>query len=294
LQSGLNLNKTNFELANIFPLQDQSTETYRYEAIWSPQVSILYKPATLTTFYVSASRGFSLPSVDETLTATGTINTDIKPETGYNFELGAKFYFVKRRLFADFAVYRMQIKDLLVAQRVADDQYVGINAGETLHKGFEGTVNYIVRLSDKSSLSPYFSGSIGQYKFQEFTNNDQDFNGNELPGVPKTKLNAGFTLNLFNWYLLADFQYTDKMPIDDANSIYTKSWRTLNLKSGYWIKVHNSLTASIAGGINNVLNERYASMILVNATSPPNGTPRYFYPGLPVNYYVNANFTYTF
>lgn len=38
-------------------------------------------------------------------------------------------------------------------------------------------------------------------------------------------------------------------------------------------------------GVGNLTNERYASMIVVNALAPANGEPRYFYPGMPRNLY---------
>jgi outer membrane receptor protein involved in Fe transport len=73
--------------------------------------SLLFKPNTQQTIYFSASRGFSLPATEETLTSEGTINTNIKPENGYNFEVGGKFYFFNRKLYTEIAVYRMEIKD---------------------------------------------------------------------------------------------------------------------------------------------------------------------------------------
>ncbi|HYI79166.1 MAG TPA: TonB-dependent receptor, partial [Chryseolinea sp.] len=188
VQGGLNINKTQFELENIFPADVRSSEKYSYDAIWSPQVSLLFKPGALSTLYLSASRGFSLPSVKETLTANGTINSEIRPENGYNFEFGGKFYFFNRHFYADFALYRMQIKDLLVAQRIADDQYVGVNAGKTLHQGFEVSMNYTMKATENLSFHPYITASVGSYEFEEFLDNDENFSGNELPGVPKNKL----------------------------------------------------------------------------------------------------------
>jgi iron complex outermembrane receptor protein len=294
LQAGLNVNKTGFELDNTFPLANASSEDYSYDAIWSPQVSLLFKPNAMQTIYISASRGFSLPSVEETLTANGTINSDIKPESGYNYELGGKFYFLNKQLYTEIAIYRMQIKDLLVARRVGDDQYVGVNAGKTLHQGVEFSMNYNTKIGRIISISTFASASFGEYKFEEFNDNDNDFSGNELTGVPDSKANAGITLRRSGFYLSGDFQFVDKLPMDDANSVYSDAYRIVNLKTGYRFDIFQHFTSHISAGINNAANEHYASMVLVNAVGSGGNAPRFYYPGLPVNYYANMAFSYTF
>ena len=291
LLAGLNVNKTEFKLDNTFPTS--VSETYAYDAIWSPQISLLFKPNILHTFYASASRGFSLPSVEETLTANGLINSEIKPESGYNFEIGGKFYFLNRHLYAEASIYRMQISDLLVARRVGDDQYIGINAGETLHQGIEAMVNYTTKISKIITFNSYVSASVGRYKFEDFNDNGNDFSGNKLTGVPDSKVNAGITFNYSGLYLSGDFQYVDAIPLNDANALYNDSYRLVNVKAGYEFQIFENLKSHFAFGVNNITNEHYASMVLVNATAFGNNTPRFYYPGMPVNYYGTFSLRYT-
>ena len=293
VQAGLNVNKTAFTLDNIFP--EIQSEKYTYDAIWSPQISILFKPADFQMIYLSASNGFSLPSVEETLTASGTINSNIKPESGYNYELGGKFYFFDRKLFTEIALYRMEIDNLLVAQRVSDDQYVGINAGETLHQGIEISVNYNWQINKIFALNPYAAASIGEYKFEKFNNFGTDFSGNKLTGIPANTANAGLTLNgSFGWYLSGDFRFVDKIPLNDSNANFTDAYRIVDFKTGYKFEIFQNLNANLAAGINNVTDERYASLILPNATGVGNAAPRFYYPGLPVNYYGSFSVAYNF
>ena len=295
IQAGVNYNKTQFSLDNTFPAESTSSEEYSYNGIWSPQVSLLYKPTALQTIYASVSRGFSLPSIEETLTADGTINPNIKPENGYNFEVGGKFYLANKNLYIELSAYRMQIKDLLVAQRVGDDQYIGVNAGETLHQGIEASVNYNWQLSPDFALQPYAAASIGHYEFKEFVNNDVDYSGNDLTGVPSNKVNGGVTLLApFGLYLSADYYYVDDIPLNDANSLYANSYNLLNAKAGWRFEILKGLASHISAGINNVTNTHYAGMVLVNATGVNGAQPRYYYPGLPVNYYGNVALSYSF
>lgn len=295
VQAGVNYNKTNFELDNTYPAETTSSEEYSYNGIWSPQLSVLFKPSILQTIYASVSRGFSLPSTEETLTADGNINPNIKPENGYNFEVGGKFYFLNRDLYAEISLYRMQINDLLVAQRVGDNQYVGINAGETLHQGIEASINYRWQLNRTFMLQPYVTASIGDYEFKKFVNNDVDYSGNRLTGVPANKVNAGLAVETnFGLYLSSDFYYVDNIPLNDANSAYAKSYSLLNMKTGYRFELFKGFTSHISAGINNVGNAHYAGMVLVNATGVNGAPPRYYYPGMPINYYGNVSFSYNF
>ena len=54
-----------------------------------------------------------------------------------NYEIGGKVSWFEDRLQGSLALYRMEIRDLLVAECVGDDQFVGRNAGRTRHQGLE-------------------------------------------------------------------------------------------------------------------------------------------------------------
>ncbi|WP_230407909.1 TonB-dependent receptor [Flavobacterium hydrocarbonoxydans] len=292
IQAGINYNKTEFELTNY---NTSSTQKYSYDGILAPQFSLLFKPNTQRTLYFSVSRGFSLPATEETLTTEGTINTDIKPENGYNFETGGKFYFLNKNLYTEFALYRMQIKDLLVAKRIGDDQYVGINAGETFHQGLEIALKHNWQMNNFFLLNSYVSASIGNYEFKDFMDSGNDYSGNKLTGVAANKANAGLLLNTSSGlYFSADFQFVDEIPLNDANSDYSDAYNIVNLKTGYRFEILPQLTTHLAFGVNNLFDEKYTSLILPNAVAVGNNTPRYYYPGLPVNYYGSISLNYLF
>ncbi|RZJ70040.1 TonB-dependent receptor [Flavobacterium sp.] len=295
-QAGLNFNKTMFDLETTFPVVDRNSESYSYDGIFSPQFSVLLHPTGKNdkTIYVSASRGFSMPAVEETLNPDGSVNQDIKPENGYNFEIGGKFFFLHKRLFVEFAAYSMAIKDLLVAQRIGDDQYVGVNAGKTSHRGIELSADYTWNLSGAVLVKPFANASIGRYKFEEFDNNGTDFSGKDLTGVPKNTVNAGILVSWKGLYASADYRFTDKIAMNDANSAYNDAYRLVNSKVGYRLSLTQKIGFEIYAGVNNLTKEKYAAMILPNAATPTNGLPRYYYPGMPQNFYgglaLNCNF----
>ena len=48
---------------------------------------------------------------------------------------------------------------------------------------------------------------------------------------------------------------------------------------------------NISSGINNLFNKKYASGIVINARGIGGRDPRYYYPGLPRNYFISLTFS---
>lgn len=291
LQAGLNFNHTQFELTNAFPTETYSKGKYDYDPIFAPQLSLLFHPNSNQTLYLSASRGYSMPSIDEMLNEEGRVNSEIKPENGYNFEFGYKLNSANNKLQLEFSAYHMIVDDLLVSQRVAEDQYVGVNAGETLHQGIELFARYKIPFAQNNwILTPYVSGNLGRYEFKEFIYDENDFSGNELTGVPSAQLTTGINLKMplgFSWNL--DYYFVEKFPINDANTVYNDSYQLLNTKINWQYNFWDKFNLGLAFGINNLTDSHYASQVLVNATAFGNAQPRYYYPGNPINYYGKLN-----
>ncbi len=63
----------------------QSKQAYTFGNVWSPRIGFSYKVGKAKNLFASISKGFSVPSVAETLTPEGQINTDLK--TGSRLEL---------------------------------------------------------------------------------------------------------------------------------------------------------------------------------------------------------------
>src|SRR5690606_15882468 len=283
-QAGLNLNQTQFDLTQAFPFEDFEKSKHAYDLIFSPQVSVLFHANKTQTFFVSFGRGYSYPSIDEMLNEDGRLNPSIKPETGNNLEIGYKLFSPKFHL--EISAYRMTVKDLLVSERVAEDQYIGVNAGETLHQGIEISSHYKFVLNRNWIFTPSVSASIGQYEFEDFDHNGNDYSGNELTGVPANLVTAGFELRMpYGFCWLADYYFVDEFPINDANTLYNERYQLVNTKLDWQKEFWNQLKVGLSVGVNNLTDTHYASMVLVNAIAFGNALPRYYYPGNPVNFY---------
>jgi iron complex outermembrane receptor protein len=288
LEAGLNLNSTSYELEDEMPTESlDQTGDYRYETIASPRVGLLYKLRPDRVIYATISHGFSAPGVEETLTPDGEINTDLKPETGINYEAGLKADWLDGLLYTELALYTIQIDNLLVAQRIAEDRYIGINAGETAHSGVELTLRLRRTIGSDWLVQPYLNGSYNHYRFQDFVDDGEDYSGNEVTGAPTHKANLGVEVsNTSGFRFRVNALHVGETPLNDANTEYADSYALINLQAAYTFRAGKKVEISLKGGINNLLNQNYAASILPNAIGFGGSAPRSFYPGDPRNGYV--------
>ena len=74
---------------------------------------------------------------------------------------------------------------------------------------------------------------------------DDKFTGEKLTGVPANTASAGFTLNTTSgFYFTADFQFTDKIPMNDSNANFSDSYSLLNLKTGYEFEILSAVNSN--------------------------------------------------
>ena len=296
ITAGLNFNRTNYRLDDRFPADsiDQSGD-YTFKNIWSPRLAIQYSPGISRAFYATMSHGFSPPTLEETLNPEGSLNPEIQPETGWNYEVGFRGEVLNKRLFLDISIYTMQIENLLVARRTAEDAFVGINAGKTIHNGVELSFNYpwIRNQGVWQRVQWFGTYTYAHYRFKEFIDDDEDFSGNRLTGVPPHWLNLGLDLETkFGLFAHLTALYVDEIPANDANTVSAESYAVMNVKIGWSGKIGRHLIWTAYAGVNNLFDEKYAAMVSVNASGFGGQAPRYFYPGLPVHYYGGLRVSY--
>ena len=293
---GLHLNKTSYNLDDNFNEAEANTSADReFDIIVAPNLSLLYKLNNTVTTYLNISRGFNYPSLEETLTPDGIINTDIGPEIGWNYEVGTTLSLLKQRLQINAAAYLLSVNDLLVAERVGNDQFIGRNAGQTDHKGIEISIDYKQNIVEQFQFKIFLNAEFNAHKFIDFVDGDSDFSGNDLTGVPSEKINAGISLqHTSGFFFSSQLQYIGEQPITDANTLYAEDYTTLRLSGGYNQSFNEKLSLEVKGGVNNVTDTAYASSILINASSFGNSLPRYYYPGLPRHYFASLSLNYNF
>ena len=294
MQLGVNLNKTHYDYRDLYNSGEANKNAKRdFDLIVMPGLDLVYSFREGGQVYANISRGFSNPGLEETLTPDGIINPEIVQEKGVNYELGTKMFLVRNKLWLNLAVFRMNINDLLVSQRIGDDQFIGKNAGSTRHQGIELDMNYTFELGSLLKLIPFASYTLSDHKFVDFVDGNNDYSGNPLTGVPKNRINLGLRLNyLESLYWNTTYQYVDEIPLTDANTLYSEPYTILNTRLGYKKELVDNLYISLDFGINNIFDVNYAQSVLINAVGFGGAEPRYYYPGNDRNFYVSLGLSY--
>ncbi len=291
-RAGLSLNHTQYRLKDL-QAAGSSFESHRFDPVWSPSAGVNYEPRKDLNLFAAVSHGFSPPSLEETLMPDGVVNTGLQPEKGLMAEVGARWRY-RRFIRLSATVYAMEITDMLVTRRLAEDQFMGINAGKVRHGGVElQTVlhpfsflnNPDVDLSLKSTLA------YSVNRFVTFTDQGNDYAGNHLPGIPEYHWHNSLKLEYRNRYTLNwDHRFSGRQYLTDDNTFtysgHQISRLSVSVRVGQLHKPHLTFTT----GIRNLFDTHYAAMLLINAPSFGGSAPRYYYPGAPRNGYVSVKF----
>ena len=293
---GINLNSTTYTLNDKFTSDSVDfSGDYSFETILSPKFGLTQQISKNTMVYATVSHGFSPPSLEETLLPDGLINTNIKPESGWNYEIGSRGNLFNDKLHYDIAIYRMDVKNLLVARRTTSDQFIGVNAGKTQYNGLEISLNYTLLNTGYIKINHSNAMTYNDFKFKEFVDDSGNYSGNDLTGVPDLTFNSNLNIETrLGIYAFINYNYVGEIPIRDDNTIYSDSYNLFNTKLGYRSNPKKSFQFDLFVGINNIFDEHYASMLLINAEGFGGTAPRYYYPGEPVNYYAGINLKYIF
>ncbi|WP_047417099.1 TonB-dependent receptor domain-containing protein [Cellulophaga sp. Hel_I_12] len=293
-QFGVNMNNTSYNYRDLFNELNNKSARRDFKTIVLPSFTLNYSFLENQVVYTNISRGYSNPTLEETLTPSGVINPDIEQETGMNYEVGTTLHLANKKLMVNAAIYQMNVKNLLVAQRVGDDQFVGKNAGKTKHQGLEVAANYKLDISSNLSLSPFVNYTFNHHNFVDYIDGENDFSGNELTGVPKHRLSSGLQLSfLGDFYWNTVHQYVGAIPLTDANTLYSEAFSIFNTKMGYQKKLSSNFSIHAQVGVNNLFNLRYAQSVLINTQAFGGAEPRYYYPGNDRNYYTSLQLRYT-
>ncbi|GAO44670.1 TonB-dependent receptor [Flavihumibacter petaseus] len=274
----------------------------------SPRIGLVKTIGKNLAVHGSISSGYSPPPVWEINNYDGTLNKDIQPEGGVNYEIGFRGNMLNSKLNLDVTAYQMNLKNAIVPVAQANGTTAYKNAGATNQKGIEAAVSYLL-LSDReqlvSLLKPWISYTFNDYRFRDYKTQSYDDgsssvitvdnSGKKVTGVVPNSVAAGVDLDTRpGIYLNTTFYYYDKVPLNDANTYYADAYALLNLKIGYR-KTFNRIGLDLSCGVNNVTDTQYSSLLLYNADATAYGAPPQFYnPSPGINYYGGARLKYSF
>jgi iron complex outermembrane receptor protein len=239
---------------------EKQSNKRNFDPVFSPRIAVLKNFKNQISLYGSISSGFSPPSLAEVRPSTNAYNNKLKPEQGINMEIGIRGVLVKGVTF-DLTGYSFKLKETIVLQRTDDGADFFVNAGKTKQRGLESTVRWSVPVGKRifRDLTIWSTQTFNHYRFDEYINDDQDYSGNKVTGVPPTIITAGLDITLASGlYSNITATYTDHIPLHDANEEFAPEYTLLGVRLGYRGKITSKIPIDIFGGMDNALDEMYS------------------------------------
>lgn len=273
------------------------------EAEPSPRIALSYEFGDFLSLHGSVSSGFSAPTTNEIRNVDGSVNRDLKSQKAINYEVNAKGSFFGKRLNYDLALYEMDMKNELIPQAVQQGITIYRNSGKTKHRGIELALAWqAFRESDYKAvknLNIYAAMTYAHFRFTDYKIYDADdqlvsnFDGNRITGIAPLTLSFGINAELpFGIYSNLDFYYSDKLPLDDANTVFNDAWSVLNLKIGYKTTLGKSFVLDLYAGADNLTNSKYSSFVSLNAVGFGGKEPAYYNPNPEISFYTGLSLKY--
>lgn len=270
LDAGMSWNKSTISIRRLseLPVTKQS-RTYRNEV--APRVSFQKMFGANNNIYATISRGFSPPTTAEILPSTGEISTGLEAESGINYEIGWKASMAERRIFVNIAGYYFNLNNTIAQRRDSAGADYFENAGKTKQLGVEAELEF--RMIQRSygfvrALTGWSAYTLNKFTYEDYVKEDENLSGKKLPGIAPNVVAAGIDMETsFGLYSNITFYHSDRMYLNDANSVRGDAYDLVTAKVGIKRKVSRRLSVNISGVVENLFDEEYVSGYDINAAA---------------------------
>jgi iron complex outermembrane receptor protein len=234
-------------------------QTRKFDPEIVPRVALNYRLTPVSSVYASVSSGFSPPTIDEVRTNEGSVNLELEAEKGINYELGYRLG--KEKFNLELIAYYLKLDETITTYTNANGVVLFRNAGATDQKGIEASLDYAILRNSSGFFKDVLIGTAytGQFfTFQDYQKLEDDFSGNDLTGVSPHNLVSRLDVRTSpGVYMNLTHQFTDKLPLNDANTVYQDAYDLVNLRLGY-AKSFGRMDLEVFVGVDNLLDESYS------------------------------------
>ena len=264
ISAGLRYDKNRISINDKYLTDGNSSDRINLNSS-NPSLGINYKLDNLTRFFANISSGFETPTLNEFGSSPigSGFNKNLKSQKSINYEMGFSKTSQNNNFKYDIVYFNAYTKDEVLPYEDSQfpNQVFYNNAGKTIRNGIE--------FSGKYSINNYLklnsSISIGEYIFDVFEKDGNNYSGNKIPGVPEKVMifeidyigDSNLTLNL-------SLKSIGEMYANNSNSVKIDSFDILNLKVGKEINYKNIVLEPFLI-FNNILSVSYYDNIRINA-----------------------------
>jgi iron complex outermembrane recepter protein len=256
----------------------------------APRIAISKKITPDILLYASISKGFSPPAVAEVLPSTTSINTDLQPENGISYETGIKTSFFNKRLYLEIIGFYFELQNAIVDRKDSSGNDYYVNAGTSIQKGIESQLSYQLLPSSFgfiNSVRIWAAYTLDNFTYGNFVKANINYDGKHFPGVADNTFTGGVDLNSRpGVFLHLTYYYSDKTPLDDANTSYAAAYQLMGGRLGY-STVFQKLSLNFFAGVNNAFNAKYSLGNDINAAAG-----RYYNAAATAGYFIGFNINF--
>jgi len=290
VEAALSLNFYSYKFRNVYPNDETAFTNRDFTPQLMPRIAASYQITDDFAWRASVSRGYSTPTTAEIRPTDNIINTNLQAEYGWNYETGFRLRNDDETMFLDASVFYYKLHDAIVLRLNPDETEYYINAGGTNQPGVEVYfTDWLIRQNDDSFIRGLqFNESLtfDDFTFSDYHDETNNYNGNQLTGVPRQVIISSVQIKLpKSLYLFVEHNYTARLPLDDGNTAFAPSYNLLQAKIG-WQHKFSKTKLEIYGGADNILNENYSLGDDLNAVGN-----RYYNPAPLRNYYIGLKVT---
>lgn len=196
----------NDELTGIFGARGEFVQDNGWDKkqnVFLPQIQFLYKLNDSWSLYTNVGKSFDMPAINSKYYSSKLKNWDVKPQSGWTYEVGSKYMQGKDIL--KVALFHMRIKDKFQWVKESDllpggdkNINVQVNGGDFRNTGIEAEYQHIINENWKFNMG--ISVSDPEIKKGNIWKQETaKFQGNAGVEYHKNKFRAGL-----NYFLLAD------------------------------------------------------------------------------------------
>lgn len=230
-----------------------------------PQVQGLYKINENSNYYFNVGKSFEMPSISSAFYYSDdyVINTNLKPQSGWSYEVGYKYDDNHRTLNAD--IFYMTVKDKFYWDKNSD--------GSNIMKNRDKWKNLGLEISYKQKLNENFDASLGLTVQNPVA---KSINGSWVQDTSKYIINLG--TNYHKNKFMADmriFSYLGR-----ENAFYNREHTSSNTKDH---KLKNSLDLTVTLSYNPTKFDSF-KLIGRNLLDREDALNNYEYRTTPINY----------
>lgn len=249
----------------------------------SPAGGILWAARPWLSMFANVGTAFQVPTTTELENPNGPgLNPTLEPQKATSYEFGT--HADSERISGGAAMYYIDVRDELIPFESASGRTAFRNAGKSHRYGFEleGDVLLAAGLRWSSAVT------LLDTRFISYQVGDQNFAGNEEPGIPPWQVYQQLAYRHPSGLFTAlEAFFVGGYFVNDANSARSRGYEVVNLRTGYDFQI-SIFRISPFLGLNNITDSLHDGTVRLNALGG-----RYFEPAPGFNVYGGIGVTAT-